>query len=76
MVVALTTTMLDIYRILFRSQLDSKESAVARLTIQKALLENTRQQLGTKMLDSIIETLQSDKLNAAALLMTPAAGNA
>jgi len=77
MVVGITASLLDLYRISIENGHQTKEEAVARLTAQKRWLEKEISgQVGAKFLSFLIGTLANDKLDAASWMRTPPAGSA
>jgi hypothetical protein len=77
MVVAITAVILDLYRIDFQRGHQTKQEALSRLQMQRGELSVVDpKQRGVKFLDALIETLRSDKLDAATLLREPPAGSA
>ena len=77
MVVGITAALLDIHRVLIQAGHQSKQDVIDRLTVQKnAILGHSPKQLGALLLQSLIDTLADDTLDAAKLLREPAAGSA
>lgn len=77
MVIGVTAAFLDLYRVLFAAGLDMKELALARLQTQhdeiNRLIPSGN---AARYLSALIEALETDRLNAAKLMRTPAAGSA
>lgn len=77
MIVGFTAAILDLYRSAFQAGHQTKEDAIGRLRAQRDDLDRkTQAKLGTKMLGSIIATLENDQLDAAKLLREPPSGSA
>jgi hypothetical protein len=77
MLVAFTATLLDLYRVLFAAGLDSKDAAAARLRTQRDQLAASMPDAeGTVALEWIAASLETEKLDAAALMRKPTVGTA
>jgi hypothetical protein len=75
-VVGITAVLLDLYRINFREGVDSKQHAIARLKLQRDILEeNEPRKMGILFLESLMLTLNANHLDAAKLLRKPVAGS-
>ena len=75
MIVAITAILLDLYRSGFTAGHQTKIDVVTRLQAQLSDLE-VKGGMGAQMLQSVIQTLESDLLDAAKILREPAAGHA
>jgi hypothetical protein len=77
MIVGITAALLDLYRMQFAAGLDTKDVALTRLRIQRdeinRLIHDGR---AVKYLQSLIEALETDRLDAAKLLRESPAGSA
>jgi hypothetical protein len=77
MIVGVTATLLDLYRMLFASGADTKEAALGRLRAQHAqILKLVPGGQFGPMLQAVIQSLDEDRLDAAKLFRTPPAGSA
>jgi hypothetical protein len=74
--VGIMVALLDLYRELFAGGLDAKDTALARLQTQHRELVESVGGLGTKSLEWLINSLETDKLDAAWLLQQLPAGSA
>jgi hypothetical protein len=77
LIVGITTAFLDLYRAIFAARLDTKDAVLARLHAQ---LDDMRRLAssdhGGRYLRSLIESLETDRLDAAKLLREPPVGSA
>jgi hypothetical protein len=72
MIVSVTAAILDLHRLLIQRGQQTKQDAINRLMVQKDLLvANSPGQKGAAYLQSLIETLADDELDAAKLLRDP-----
>jgi hypothetical protein len=76
MLIGITTALLDVYRVLFAAGRDTKDAALSRLRAQHDQLRQVVPgELGCKALQWLIDSLETDKLDAAKLLREPTAGS-
>lgn len=77
MLIGITAAILDLYRALFAAGLDKKDPALTRLQAQHEELRQVLPgELGCKALKWLIDSLESNKLDAAKLLRETPAGSA
>ena len=77
LLVGATSAFLDIHRLLVGKGLDTKSDAIARLETQRDWLKlYAPKTAGATMLDFLIASLASDKLDAAGWMREPTMGNA
>ena len=77
MIVGITAALLDLHRVLILAGHQSKQDVINRLTTQKnTIVSHSPKQLGALYLQSLIDALANDRLDAAKLLREPTAGSA
>jgi hypothetical protein len=77
LLIGLVAGLLDLYRALFSAALDAKADALLRLKVQQnEILQAVPDGRGSNSLKWLIQSLENERLDAAALLRMPVAGSA
>jgi hypothetical protein len=74
MVVGVTAALLDLYRVQFDAGKDSKHAAIVRLKLQVHDLEKKAPGAYARYLQSLIQSMETGKLDAAKLFREPVGG--